>query len=48
MAGGNALTHYIARYMLFNRFSLLKRQLRIDDPDTIDMDIPDPYKKVNE
>jgi hypothetical protein len=47
-AGENASTHRIARYMSFDRFSLLKRRLRIDDPDTIDMDVPDPYNKVNE
>jgi hypothetical protein len=34
--------------MSFHRFSLLKRQLRIEDPDTIEVDVPGPYHKVNE
>jgi hypothetical protein len=34
--------------MIYDRFGLLKRRLRIDDPDTIDMDVPDSYNKVNE
>jgi hypothetical protein len=47
-SGGNRSTQRIAGYMSYRRFSLLKRRLRIDDPDTIDMDVPDPYNKVNE
>ncbi|KFA65980.1 hypothetical protein S40285_09768 [Stachybotrys chlorohalonatus IBT 40285] len=46
--GGNASPHRISRYMSYNRFILLKRRLRIHDPDSIDMDIPGPYNKVNE
>jgi hypothetical protein len=47
-AGRNASSHRIAIYMSFHWFSLLKRQLRIDDPDTVEVDVPGPYYKVNE
>jgi hypothetical protein len=36
------------QFMTFDRFFLLKRRLRIDDPDTVHHGIPRPYNRVNE
>jgi hypothetical protein len=40
--------HNIVKFMTYNRFHLLKRRLRLDDPDSIEYGVPHPFSKVNE
>ncbi|KAF4343858.1 hypothetical protein FBEOM_2191 [Fusarium beomiforme] len=40
--------HNIVKSMTYNRFHLLKRRLRLDDPDSIEYGVPHPFSKVNE
>jgi hypothetical protein len=40
--------HPIIKYMSYNRFFLIKRRLRVDDPDTIHVQVPAPYDKVSD
>jgi hypothetical protein len=46
--GEDGPSHSVIKYMSYDRFFLLKRRLRIDDPDTIEHGIPAPYSRVNE
>lgn len=48
MEGQTRTNPPITQYMSFDRFFLLKKRLRIDDPDSIESGVPAPYNKVNE
>lgn len=41
-------SHPIIQYITYNRWLLLKRRLRLDDPDSIEHRVPRPYCTVNE
>ena len=41
-------SHPIIQLMTFDRFSLLKRRLRIYDPDCVEIGVPGPFNNVNE
>jgi hypothetical protein len=40
--------HPIIKYISYNRFFLIKRWLRVDDPDIIHVQVPAPYNKVSD
>ena len=46
--GHNVSDHPVVQYMTYNRWALLKRRLRLNDPDSIEAGIPHPFNKVNE